>query len=90
MDGHVKRGRYVSSHLHLNVTYLLEADEEEGLHVREGENSGVQWFGLRQCRPVQTLVQGAYLFEAECEAAEMFITVTVCWAGGGIGVEPLR
>ena len=46
VDGHVKKGRYVSSHLHLNVTYLLEADEEEGLHVREGENSGVQWFGL--------------------------------------------
>ena len=46
VDGHVKRCRYVSSHLHLNVTYLLEADEEEGLHVREGENSGVRWFGL--------------------------------------------
>lgn len=46
VDGHVKRGRYVSSHLHLNVTYLLEADEEEGLHIREGENSGVRWFGL--------------------------------------------
>lgn len=48
VDGHVKRGRYVSSHLHLNVTYLLEADEEEGLHVREGENSGVQWFDLAE------------------------------------------
>ena len=46
VDGHVKRGRYVSSHLHLNVTYLLEADESEGLHVREGENSGVCWFSL--------------------------------------------
>lgn len=26
VDGHEKRGRYVSSHLHLNVTFLLEAD----------------------------------------------------------------
>lgn len=26
VDGHEKHGRYVSSHLHLNVTYLLEAD----------------------------------------------------------------
>lgn len=26
VDGHEKRGAYVSSHLHLNVTYLLEAD----------------------------------------------------------------
>ena len=46
VDGHVKRGQYVSSHLHLNVTYLLEADEEEALHVRDGENSGVRWYLL--------------------------------------------
>ena len=29
VDGHVKKGNYVSSHLHLNITYLLEADSEE-------------------------------------------------------------
>ena len=26
VDGHMKKGKYVSSHLHLNVTYLLEAE----------------------------------------------------------------
>ena len=46
VDGHVKRGQDVRSHLHLNVTYLLEADEEEALHVRDGENSGVRWYLL--------------------------------------------
>ena len=44
VDGHVKKGRYVSSHLHLNVTYLLEADEHGQLRVKEDENSGVAWF----------------------------------------------
>ena len=44
VDGHVKRGSYVSSHLHLNVTYLLEADSEEQVFVKEDENSGVAWF----------------------------------------------
>ena len=44
VDGHVKRGKYVSSHLHLNVTYLLEADPEEQVFVKEDENSGVGWF----------------------------------------------
>lgn len=44
VDGHEKKGRYVSSHLHLNVTYLLEADDRESLSVCEGENSGVRWF----------------------------------------------
>lgn len=46
VDGHEKRGEYVPSHLHLNVTYLLEADENEKLCVCEGENSGVKWFSL--------------------------------------------
>ena len=44
VDGHVKRGRYVPSHLHLNVTYLLEADEKDELLVKPDENSGVRWF----------------------------------------------
>ena len=44
VDGHVKKGKYVSSHLHLNVTYLLEADPEEQVFVKEDENSGVGWF----------------------------------------------
>lgn len=44
VDGHVKKGRYVSSHLHLNVTYLLEADSEEAVSVKVDENSGVAWF----------------------------------------------
>ena len=35
---------YVSSHLHLNVTYLLEADSEEQVSVKADENSGVAWF----------------------------------------------
>ena len=46
VDGHEKRGEYVPSHLHMNVTYLLEADEEDALRVCEAENSGVRWFTL--------------------------------------------
>ena len=41
--GHVKRGQWVSSHQHLNVTYLLTAEEGDMLHFREGENTGVAW-----------------------------------------------
>ena len=44
VDGHVKKGQYVSSHLHLNVTYLLEADSDEAVSIKEDENSGVAWF----------------------------------------------
>ena len=44
VDGHVKKGSYVSSHLHLNITYLLEADSDEQVSVKADENSGVAWF----------------------------------------------
>ncbi|MBB6217186.1 8-oxo-dGTP pyrophosphatase MutT (NUDIX family) [Anaerosolibacter carboniphilus] len=46
--GHVKRGAYVSSHLHLSVAYLVEADEEESLIVKIDENSGVKWIPIAE------------------------------------------
>ncbi len=48
VDGHVKNGGYVSSHLHLNITYLLEADSEEAVSIKEDENSGVSWFSSEE------------------------------------------
>lgn len=48
VDGHVKKGKYVPCHLHMNVTYLLEADEVEVLRVKPDENSGVAWFTLSE------------------------------------------
>ena len=54
VDGHEKRGSYVSSHLHLNVTYLFEADENDTLHICREENSGVAWFGLEEALKAST------------------------------------
>jgi len=48
VDGHERRGHYISSHLHLNVTYLLQADENESLTFNPDENSDVKWFSLDQ------------------------------------------
>ena len=47
VDGHIKRGAYVSSHLHLNVTYLLEADPGLPLRIKPDENSGAEWFSVQ-------------------------------------------
>ena len=44
MKAHVKRGKYVVPHLHLNLTYLLEADDTDSIHIKPDENSGVKWF----------------------------------------------
>ena len=54
VDGHEKRGQYVPSHLHLNLTYLLEAEEEQPLRVCEAENSGVAWFSLADALAAST------------------------------------
>lgn len=41
--GHIKRGQYISSHLHLSLAYLLIADEDEPLVIKIDENSAVKW-----------------------------------------------
>lgn len=46
VNGHLKRGEYVSSHLHLNAAFLFECDENEELIVKEDENSGVRWIDI--------------------------------------------
>ncbi len=43
VDGHEKNGKYVPSHVHLNVTYLLMASVSEKLTIKPDENSGVEW-----------------------------------------------
>ena len=48
VNPHHKRGQYVPAHLHLNVTFLLEADASEPLRSKPDENSAVEWLPLEQ------------------------------------------
>lgn len=41
--GHMKRGAYVSAHLHLSVAYVLIADGDAVPRARPEENSAVKW-----------------------------------------------
>lgn len=52
VDGHIKKGSYISSHLHMNVTYLAEADEKEALTANENENQAVQWWSFEDALKV--------------------------------------
>jgi ADP-ribose pyrophosphatase YjhB (NUDIX family) len=44
--GHIKKGIYISSHLHISFAYLIEADENEVLVVKPDENSDVKWIPI--------------------------------------------
>ena len=45
VDGHEKRGEYVSSHLHLNIlTY--STDTTMPLRIKPDENSQIAWLDL--------------------------------------------
>lgn len=48
VSGHIKKGEYVSSHLHLNITFLLEVEENEKLLINPDENSGLDWIAIEE------------------------------------------
>lgn len=54
VNGHMKRGSYVPSHLHLNVTFLAEADEMETLSIKEDENQAVKWWTFEEALQVSS------------------------------------
>ena len=54
VNGHEKRGKYVPSHLHYNVTYLVEAEESDELRMKPDENSGVAWFTFEDALKAST------------------------------------
>ena len=73
VDGHEKRGQYVPSHIHMNVTYLLAA-EDDALREKPDENSGVAWFTPEEALAASTepwMVQRVYRKLADRAAAYM-------------------
>lgn len=48
VDSHIKRGKFISSHLHLDCCFLFEANEEDVLRIKEDENSGVKWIDINE------------------------------------------
>lgn len=50
VDGHIKKGEYVPSHLHLNVTYLLVGDDNDDISPELNENNDVKWIDIDEVK----------------------------------------
>ena len=48
VKGHVKRGKYVSGHLHLDIDFLFEADDNLPLKIKLDENKNVIWAPIEE------------------------------------------
>lgn len=45
---HIKKGKFVSAHLHFTASYAFIADENSRLTVKEDENSGIRWVKINE------------------------------------------
>lgn len=48
VDSHIKRGKFVPSHLHLDCCFLFEANENEAITIKPDENSKVNWIDINK------------------------------------------
>lgn len=46
VGNHFKKGKYIPDHIHMNVTYLLIANENQEVTNKPDENSDVKWFDI--------------------------------------------
>ena len=48
VPAHIKNNKYISTHTHFDVIYLLEADDTLPLTYREDESKGVKWLPFKE------------------------------------------
>ena len=50
IGNHVKNGKYIPSHVHLDVIFVGEADETEELIIKPDENDGLKWIDVKELK----------------------------------------
>ncbi len=45
--GHIKNGKYVSGHIHMDVCFLFEADETDETKIKPDENKAIKWIDFK-------------------------------------------
>ena len=46
--GHIRKGKYITSHLHISIAYLVQADDNEQVIIKPDENSAVKWIPISE------------------------------------------
>ena len=72
---HMKRGVFVNSHLHLNIAYILIADENETPVVKPDENSAVKWFPASAINQSPFDDRDAYLYTKLLQQARAWLNM---------------
>lgn len=70
---HVKRGAFVSSHVHLNVTYLCRGDEKEALQIKPDENRGVKWVPIEEIDQIVSEEPMKIVYEKLIRSSKKFL-----------------
>lgn len=72
---HIKKGKYIVNHMHLNVTYLLIADEHQELCINEAENSDVRWLEVDQLETYCQEPKMVEIYKRLIKRAESYLNV---------------
>ena len=49
---HIQNDEFVSSHVHLNLTYVFEAEEDSEIRIKPDENSDLMWLPFNKIKKV--------------------------------------
>lgn len=74
VPAHEKRGKHVATHVHLNVTYLLEADENDLTCIKPDENSDIKWMDLEEAVESSTEPEMKVVYRKLNQKLKVFLT----------------
>ncbi len=69
--GHMKKGKYISSHLHLSISYVLICSEDETLKINKDETGGVKWFNVEDFTEDNFSENDVYLYNKIINKAKL-------------------
>lgn len=72
VERHIKKGKVVAGHLHLDVDWLFEADDSLPLRIKEDENSAVGWVNITDISTAVNEEKMKPIYALLCEKAEKY------------------